>query len=169
MIPSMLAAAQTAWELRALIRAMKDEMPRTMAVLRLSGLELADAAEEVTGLTGDLAEGVRSTANMATLLNDSVLGAPQLAKELTQDAVPAMTKLLARQVEATAKLQHTAEMLRGAKVAARRGRALMGTVGAAQWVHGVTTAGQLRAGRRRAAKGRGPSTGKGSAQQAGYA
>lgn len=61
-IPALLALKRAADELAALAATLREEVPDTAAAVRLSGLELSDAIEEVGGLTADVGSGLRSSA-----------------------------------------------------------------------------------------------------------
>jgi hypothetical protein len=61
-VPTLCALRNAADELAALAAAVRAEVPDTAAAVRLSGLELSDAIEEVGGLTADVGQGLRSSA-----------------------------------------------------------------------------------------------------------
>jgi hypothetical protein len=94
-IPTLLAFRRSAQAAEALLHAMKEELPDTAASLRLSGLEVADAVQEVTALGTDITEGVRASAR-------AILGAEQGVKSgwnlattaVTGYAVPTLKKAI---------------------------------------------------------------------------
>jgi hypothetical protein len=61
-VPTLVALRRAADELAALAAVIRSEVPDTAAAVRLSGLELSDAIEEVGGLTADVGQGLRSSA-----------------------------------------------------------------------------------------------------------
>jgi hypothetical protein len=94
-IPTLFAFRRSAQAAEALLQAMRDELPDTAASLRLSGLEVADAVQEVTALGTDITEGVRASAR-------AILGAEQGVKSgwnlatsaVTGYAVPTLKKAI---------------------------------------------------------------------------
>ena len=94
-IPTLLAFRRSAHAAEALLHAMRDELPDTAASIRLSGLEVADAVQEVTALGTDITEGVRASAR-------AILGAEQGVKQgwslatsaVTDYAVPTIKKVI---------------------------------------------------------------------------
>ncbi|KAL4552938.1 hypothetical protein Ndes2526B_g02834 [Nannochloris sp. 'desiccata'] len=83
-IPTLLSFRRSAQAAEALLYAMKEELPDTAASLRLSGLEVADAVQEVTALGTDITEGVRASAR-------AILGAEQGVKSGWNLATTAVT------------------------------------------------------------------------------
>lgn len=55
------------------------ELPETAALMRLSGLEVADCVSELTGLGEDVSAGLRSTARMAAMAESSVRQGAQVS------------------------------------------------------------------------------------------
>lgn len=136
-IPSILAMRRSMKELNEILATVKSEIPRTASVLRLSGLEVADAVEEVTGLTTDLSAGIRSTAQMMTMTEETIKSAPATVKSVVKDVTPAAQKLLESQLKLNATLEHQAQVAKVTKTTARRARGLLRAGWAAQWASGV--------------------------------
>lgn len=56
------ALARSARAMEQLLHVVRQEVPDTAAAVRLTGLEIADAVEEVSGLGSDLTQGIRASA-----------------------------------------------------------------------------------------------------------
>ena len=66
-------------------------MPDTAATMRLSGLELADAIEEVSLLSADITGGVRASARSVVAIERGVKsGAAMVVAGMTNYVVPAV-------------------------------------------------------------------------------
>jgi hypothetical protein len=83
-IPTLLAFRRSAQAAEMFLHAMREELPDTAASIRLSGLEVADAVQEVTALGADITEGVRASAR-------AILGAEQGVKSGWNLATSAVT------------------------------------------------------------------------------
>ena len=59
----------------AVLRVVEQELPESAALLRLSGMEVTECLSEVSSLGSDLTNGLKSTANMATAV-EQVIKAP---------------------------------------------------------------------------------------------
>jgi hypothetical protein len=90
-IPTLLALKSTAEELAALAAALREEVPDTAAAVRLSGLELSDAIEEVGGLTADVGSGIRSSARA---LAAAEAGVRAVGSAMRTRALPAVKRRL---------------------------------------------------------------------------
>jgi len=139
-LPAMLSMRRSARELHEILLSVKQEIPRTASVMRLSGLEFADAVEEMAGLTGDLTSGLRSTANMVTMTEQSIKGAPKAVREVVSDITPVAKRLLETQLKLNAALEHQTQVAQVTKTTARRARGLLRAGWAAQFVQGVVAA-----------------------------
>lgn len=91
----MLAFRRSAQAAEALLHTMREELPDTVAALRLSGLEMADAVQEVTAFGNDLTEGVRASARAIVSAEQGVREGLNLATQtITSYAVPSVKKAL---------------------------------------------------------------------------
>ena len=78
--------------MEALLHVLREEIPDTAAAVRLSGLEIADAVEEVGALGSDLTEGIRASARM-------MAGAEQGLRESINFAGQAVTSYVVPSVK----------------------------------------------------------------------
>lgn len=90
-IPTLLALKRAADELSLLAATIRDEVPDTAAAVRLSGLELSDAFEEVGGLTADVGSGLRSSARA---LAAAEAGVRAVGSAVRTRALPAVKRRL---------------------------------------------------------------------------
>jgi hypothetical protein len=90
-IPTLLALKSAAEELAALAATLREEVPDTAAAVRLSGLELSDAIEEVGGLTADVGSGIRSSARA---LAAAEAGVRAVGSAVRTRALPAVKRRL---------------------------------------------------------------------------
>lgn len=90
-IPTLLSLKRAADELAALAATIRAEVPDTAAAVRLSGLELSDAFEEVSGLTSDLSGGLRSSARA---LSAAEAGVRAVGAAVRTRALPAVVRLV---------------------------------------------------------------------------
>ena len=88
LIPVLQAVKGAADEIAGLAAAIREEVPDTLAAVRLSGLELTDCLEEVGELTHEVGAGVKSTGRAVTYTVDtaSVLG--KAAADGVRRAIP---------------------------------------------------------------------------------
>ncbi|EIE18818.1 hypothetical protein COCSUDRAFT_59748 [Coccomyxa subellipsoidea C-169] len=136
-IPAIVAARQAMLELQRTLRTLDQELPDTAAAIRLSGLELSDAIEEVSLLSNDLSQGVRATAQMMTGTQSSIIQGVELAGAAIngyvlpamKQRVPAARSALEARLQESAKMQRqapsVAELAASTKVAATRARATL--------------------------------------------
>ncbi|CAL5220243.1 g2222 [Coccomyxa viridis] len=139
-IPAILQTRQTMLEMQSVLRTVERELPDTAAAVRLSGLELSDAIEEVSLLSNDLTMGVRATAQMMTATRTTITDSVLLANAvMASHVLPAVRSRLpgARgkvedRLRESAKLQYRAATVQqaasAAKVAAGRTRAALATL-----------------------------------------
>ncbi|EPS70372.1 hypothetical protein M569_04387, partial [Genlisea aurea] len=66
-IPTLLALKRAAESLEKLMDATREELPSTMAALRLSGMEISDLTMELSDISQGITQGVRSSANAVRL------------------------------------------------------------------------------------------------------
>ena len=133
-IPALVAFKKSMSAMEELMLSLQDEIPDTMSAVRLSGLEIADAVEEVSGLGSDLTAGIRASAR-------ALVGAEsgfRMAGEAAAAAGPAIKKNFPRVRDAAeealqqrAKLTYSSETVedvaRATKVAAKRLRTALAT------------------------------------------
>ncbi len=91
-IPTLVALRRAADELAALAATIRAEVPDTAEAVRLSGLELSDAIEEVGGLTADVGSGLRSSARA---LAAAEAGVRAVGTAVRTRALPAVKRRLA--------------------------------------------------------------------------
>ncbi|KAK9836825.1 hypothetical protein WJX74_009016 [Apatococcus lobatus] len=88
-IPTLLAMRVAALRTAAVMARLEAEIPETAAVMRLSGLELADAIQEVTLLSQDVTAGVQSSARAVTAAEQGLKqGASWVQAAVTQLLLP---------------------------------------------------------------------------------
>ncbi|CAK0782821.1 hypothetical protein CVIRNUC_006016 [Coccomyxa viridis] len=156
-LPSILATRQTMLEMQSMLRTVDQELPDTAAAVRLSGLELSDAIEEVSLLSNDLTTGVRATAQMmaatrATITESALLANAVVASHVlpaVRSRIPGARSKAEERLRERARLKHTAatvqQVASTAKVAARRTRAALAALDlAAAMRRPLQTARQLR-------------------------
>ena len=90
-IPALLSLKRATDELSLLAATIRDEVPDTAAAVRLSGLELSDAFEEVGGLTADVGSGLRSSARA---LAAAEAGVRAVGSAVRTRALPAVKRRL---------------------------------------------------------------------------
>ncbi|XP_027353732.1 uncharacterized protein LOC113864325 isoform X2 [Abrus precatorius] len=66
-IPALLAFKKAAESLEKLMDATREELPNTMAAIRLSGMEISDLTTELSDLGQDITQGVRSSTRAVRL------------------------------------------------------------------------------------------------------
>lgn len=135
--------AQAAHRMAALLATANKEMPETMATLRLSGLEVTDCINQITGLGSDLTGGIRSTAKLATMAEQGVkTGAAVVDQTVTKHVMPVLAKsertareVLEAQLRERAKLTYSVAAVReaaqGTSTLVRRVRLGLWAAGAA--------------------------------------
>ncbi|XP_030534984.1 uncharacterized protein LOC115744041 isoform X2 [Rhodamnia argentea] len=84
-IPTLLALKRAAESLEKLMDVTREELPDTMAAVRLSGMEISDLTMEVSDLGQDITQGVRSSTR-------AVRVAEERLRQLTSMAPPGDTK-----------------------------------------------------------------------------
>lgn len=91
-VPALFALRRSAIAMEALMNDLRAEIPDTAAALRLSGLEIADAVEEVSAFGAEMTEGVRASAR-------ALVGAEQGLREGIIMAGQAMTSYVVPSVK----------------------------------------------------------------------
>ena len=86
--PVLQAVKGAADEIAGLAAAIREEVPDTLAAVRLSGLELTDCLEEVGELTHEVGSGVKSTGRAVTYTVDTAGALGQAAADGVKRVVP---------------------------------------------------------------------------------
>ena len=86
-IPALASLKKTMDSAHVLLESLEEELPDAVAAIKLSGLEMADAMEEVSGLGSDLTAGIRASAR-------ALVGAETGVRQGAQMASGAITKSL---------------------------------------------------------------------------
>jgi hypothetical protein len=135
-IPALVALRRTMEASEILVESLQDELPDALAAMRLSGLELTDAIEEISGLGSDLSAGLRASARALVGAEGGVREGAQLARDLLKDGTPLARRAAERALLKRSKLNYSegtvASVARGAKVASKRVRFALA---AAIWRH----------------------------------
>mmetsp|Transcript_602 Transcript_602/g.2386 ORF Transcript_602/g.2386 Transcript_602/m.2386 type:complete len:439 (-) Transcript_602:123-1439(-) len=88
LIPVLQAVKGAADEIAGLAAAIREEVPDTLAAVRLSGLELTDCLEEVGELTHEIGGGVKSTGRAVTYTVDTAGALGKAAADGVKRVVP---------------------------------------------------------------------------------
>ena len=88
LIPVLQAVKGAADEIAGLAAAIREEVPDTLAAVRLSGLELTDCLEEVGELTHEVGSGVKSTGRAVTYTVDTAGALGKAAADGVKRAIP---------------------------------------------------------------------------------
>ena len=88
LIPVLQAVKGAADEIAGLAAAIREEVPDTLAAVRLSGLELTDCLEEVGELTHEVGAGVKSTGRAVTYTVDTAGVLGKAAADGVRRAIP---------------------------------------------------------------------------------
>lgn len=147
-IPALVALRRTIEASEILIESLQDELPDALAAVRLSGLELTDAIEEVSGLGSDLSAGLRASARALVGAESGVREGAQLARELLKEGTPMAKRAAERALLRRSKLNYSegtvASVAQGAKVASKRLRFALAAANAANWGAAVLDSGRGR-------------------------
>lgn len=82
---------RTALAFESLAATLELEVPDTAATMRLSGLELADAIEEVSALSADITDGVRATGRSVAAVEKGIKnGTAMVSSGMTDYVFPAV-------------------------------------------------------------------------------
>lgn len=88
LIPTLRSARRTLDEVAYLAASVREEVPDTLAAVRVSGLELTDVMEEVGELTADVGSGLRSAGRGVT----ASVNAAQAVGRYAAAAIPEVKK-----------------------------------------------------------------------------
>ncbi|XP_018717710.2 uncharacterized protein LOC104420199 isoform X1 [Eucalyptus grandis] len=89
-IPTLLAFKRAAESLEKLMDVTREELPDTMAAVRLSGMEISDLTVELSDLGQDITQGVRSSTRAVRIAEERL-------RQLTNMAPPALLQGIPRQ------------------------------------------------------------------------
>ncbi|XP_062098142.1 uncharacterized protein LOC133804007 isoform X2 [Humulus lupulus] len=73
-IPALLAFKRAAESLEKLMDVMREELPDTMAAVRLSGMEISDLTMELSDLGQEITQGVRSSTRAVRVAEERLRG-----------------------------------------------------------------------------------------------
>lgn len=94
-LPALFALKRCIQAVELLVHELKHEVPDTAAALRLSGLEIADAVEEVSALGSDLTQGVRASARALVSVEQGMRNSVSIAEQAVSSyMVPGLKKVL---------------------------------------------------------------------------
>jgi len=98
-IPAIKSMKQAAEEIAFLARTLREEMPDTLATLRLSGVEISDCVEEIGELSNDLTRGLRTSARTIAATSGAVKEGAYYVKDnvypvVKEKVVPAATSTM---------------------------------------------------------------------------
>ncbi|KAL6223021.1 hypothetical protein ACLB2K_006411 [Fragaria x ananassa] len=78
-IPTLLAFKRAADSLAKLMDVMREELPDTMAAVRLSGMEISDLTMELSDLGQEITQGVRSSTRAVRVAEERLRGLTNMA------------------------------------------------------------------------------------------
>ena len=148
LVPALIALRRTMVEAEVLIGSLQDELPDTLAAIRLSGMELQDAIEEVSGLGGDLTAGLRASARALVGAESNVREGAQLARELWTEGRPLARRAAERVLIKRSGMKYSegtvASVAKGVGVASKRLRFALAAANAASWGAAMVEGGRRR-------------------------
>ncbi|TYI89347.1 hypothetical protein E1A91_D03G049600v1 [Gossypium mustelinum] len=86
-IPALLAFKRAAESLEKLMDVTREELPDTMAALRLSGMEISDLTMELSDLGQEITQGVRSSTRAVRLAEERLRGLKDIASSASVQVV----------------------------------------------------------------------------------
>ncbi|KAK2996755.1 hypothetical protein RJ639_004140 [Escallonia herrerae] len=93
-IPTLLAFRKAAESLEKLLNVTREELPGTMAAVRLSGMEISDLTMELSDLGREITQGVRSSTRAVRLAEERLRRLTNMAPSaLTQEVILMETKI----------------------------------------------------------------------------
>ncbi|XP_043697844.1 uncharacterized protein LOC122648688 [Telopea speciosissima] len=100
-IPTLLAFKRAAESLEKLLDVTREELPDTMAAVRLSGMEISDLTMELSDLGQEITQGVKSSTRAVRLAEDrlrrmTTMSPTALVQEQTNQRTQRMEPVLAR-------------------------------------------------------------------------
>ncbi|KAM1052661.1 hypothetical protein ACFX13_000257 [Malus domestica] len=114
-IPALLAFKRAAQSLEKLMDVMREELPDTMAAVRLSGMEISDLTMELSDLGQEITQGVRSSTR-------AVRVAEERLRRLTNMAPSASVQVVSQKTEVPGPV--LAKIARGIREGIVKGHAL---------------------------------------------
>ncbi|CAI5466861.1 unnamed protein product [Closterium sp. Yama58-4] len=108
-VPALLAIRKAAQALERLAEVAREEVPGTMAAVRLSGMEMSDLSMELSDLSQEISQGIRNSARAVRLAEDGLrrvgsLAASRTAAIIEERAVvpvPSVTPVIASAARST--------------------------------------------------------------------
>ncbi|CAN6328972.1 unnamed protein product [Urochloa humidicola] len=92
-IPTMLAMRRAANSFSMLADAVLEELPSTMAAVRLSGMEISDLTLELSDLSHEIADGVNKSAKVAQAVEAGIGQMQNIARQQAKSMVEERAKL----------------------------------------------------------------------------
>ncbi|XP_012469908.1 uncharacterized protein LOC105787867 isoform X1 [Gossypium raimondii] len=86
-IPALLAFKRAAESLEKLMDVTREELPDTMAAVRLSGMEISDLTMELSDLGQEITQGVRSSTRAVRLAEERLRGLKDIASSASVQVV----------------------------------------------------------------------------------
>ncbi|KAM7275540.1 hypothetical protein ACFE04_017406 [Oxalis oulophora] len=90
-IPTLLAFKRAAESLEKLMDVATEELPDTMAALRLSGMEISDLTMELTDLGQEITKGVRKSTRTVRMAEERLTSLTNMASSASVQAVTSLT------------------------------------------------------------------------------
>ncbi|XP_030461891.1 uncharacterized protein LOC115681924 [Syzygium oleosum] len=116
-IPTLLAFKRAAESLEKLMDVTREELPDTMAAVRLSGMEISDLTMEISDLGQDITQGVRRSTRAVRIAEERL-------RQLTNMVPPAVLQGIPRQ-ETEPKGPALARTAKGLREGIVKGRSLL--------------------------------------------
>ncbi|KAK3023144.1 hypothetical protein RJ639_044378 [Escallonia herrerae] len=116
-IPTLLAFRKAAESLEKLLDVTREELPGTMAAVRLSGMEISDLTMELSDLGQEITQGVRSSTRAVRLAEERLRRLTNMAPSASTQEVILMETKIAKPA--------LARSARGIKEGIVRGRAVV--------------------------------------------
>lgn len=135
-IPALISLKKTMDATQVLVESLQEELPDAVAALKLSGLELTDAIEEVSGLGSDLTEGLRASVRALVGAESGVREGAKVASEVLGAMTPAARVAAERALQKRATMKYSegtvADIARATRVASKRVRYALAAAQTAQ-------------------------------------
>ncbi|KAL3818867.1 hypothetical protein ACJIZ3_004772 [Penstemon smallii] len=116
-IPTLLAFKRAAESLEKLMDVTREELPDTMAAVRLSGMEISDLTMELSDLGQEITQGVRSSTRAVRLAEERLRGLTNMTSKVSVQEASPMGAGIARPV--------VAETARGIREGIVKGRSVL--------------------------------------------
>ncbi|TQE09316.1 hypothetical protein C1H46_005052 [Malus baccata] len=92
-IPTLLAFKRASQSLEKLMDVMREELPDTMAAVRLSGMEISDLTMELSDLGHEITQGVRSSTRAVRVAEERLRGLTNMASSAPVQVVSQKTEV----------------------------------------------------------------------------